>query len=93
MAAVVAGSKEGVMESVLADGSRVWQESGEDELENGRLCRWTVVSNTLASMSHPCHVHVTSMSHPCHIHVMSMSHPYEGGEDELENGRLCRWTL
>jgi hypothetical protein len=43
MAAVVAGSEQGVMESVLADGSRVWQESGADEIAEGRLCRWTVV--------------------------------------------------
>jgi hypothetical protein len=43
MAAVNAGVSQGDVEAETSNGSRVWQETGQDELEGGRLCRWTVV--------------------------------------------------
>jgi hypothetical protein len=43
MAAVDAGASQGDVEAETSNGSRVWQETGQDELEGGRLCRWTVV--------------------------------------------------
>ena len=43
IAAVDAGAAQGAQESVTSNGSRAWQETGQEELEAGRLCRWTVV--------------------------------------------------
>ncbi|KAK3249697.1 hypothetical protein CYMTET_40889 [Cymbomonas tetramitiformis] len=50
-AAVSAGMAEGNVESVRADGTRMWQETGEELKENGRLCRWTLVRGQSADGS------------------------------------------
>jgi hypothetical protein len=42
---------DGAMEGTLENGSRWWRESGEEELEGGKLCRWTLVRGASADGS------------------------------------------
>lgn len=42
---------DGTTEGVLENGSRWWRESGEEELEGGKLCRWTLVRGASAGGS------------------------------------------
>ena len=42
---------DGETEGTLENGSRWWRESGEEELEGGKLCRWTLVRGASADGS------------------------------------------
>ena len=42
---------DGQTEGVLENGSRWWRESGEEELDGGKLCRWTLVRGASADGS------------------------------------------
>lgn len=42
---------DGQTEGTLENGSRWWRESGEEELEGGKLCRWTLVRGASADGS------------------------------------------
>ena len=42
---------DGATQGTLANGSRWWRESGEEELEGGKLCRWTLVRGASADGS------------------------------------------